>query len=366
MNGTSSRHAGFTLVELLVVIAIIGVLVALLLPAVQAAREAARRSQCMNNQKQWGLALQNYHGANSEFPPIATDITIGNGYHPHGATWFTRALPYVEAGNAYAGLEFQDGAFWLNSSEAIGIGNGLQLDGFIPGLLVCPSSPLPKSYVHSTSDGSIELAETSYVGIQGAVFLVVSDNPSNRVLHPSVDPAPQENHGPISGGGMLMSGRSIRIAQCTDGTSNTLMVGEDSNFTTVASKVLTGAQGHQGPGLVDNRSSNNQSAWMGNAWIGTPDGFDSMSTAAPKGNCPAQDCSRCYNMTNVMYPINSKEYVEPGTANKGCNKPFSSAHTGGIVGAFADGHVYFLTEEIDLQVLSDLCNRDDGNVLGSY
>jgi prepilin-type N-terminal cleavage/methylation domain-containing protein len=90
-------RAGFTLVELLVVIAIIGVLVALLLPAVQAAREAARRMQCNNNLKQIGLALHNHLSAKSKFPPGYKVTAVGGG-PGHESTWITHSLPYIEEG----------------------------------------------------------------------------------------------------------------------------------------------------------------------------------------------------------------------------------------------------------------------------
>lgn len=105
-RGCSSRvrRGGFTLVELLVVIAIIGVLVALLLPAVQAAREAARRAQCSNNVKQMGLAIQNYHGAKNELPPSRIDDGL--------ATWMFLILPYMEQQALFDRWDFSQGCFY--------------------------------------------------------------------------------------------------------------------------------------------------------------------------------------------------------------------------------------------------------------
>ncbi len=347
----NTGHHGFTLVELLVVIAIIGVLVALLLPAVQAAREAARRSECMNNLKQWGLALQNYHATHNKFPQGCQETESGE----HGATWFVKALPYVEAGNAYAGLDVQDGTFWLNSYTVKGLGNGRHLDGFSPSFFHCPSSPLPKTYNFQVQGQGIELTETSYFSVQGGVFTRYTENIADRQLHITTDALAQ--YGPISAGGMLVTAKNVRIAECTDGTSNTIMVGEHSDFTQI-DYVLNGYGETCGPGLCDLRPSNQQSAWIGVSNQKTADGNGSLGSCGP-------DCQWGYNNISVMYPINNPGGAQNqgGQGGLGANKPFHSAHPGGAITNFADGHVEYLAEETDMQILSDLANRDDGNVI---
>src|SRR5829696_3130788 len=106
MNVEKSGREGFTLIELLVVIAIIGVLIALLLPAVQAAREAARRSQCVNNLMQLGLALHNYESAHEVLPPGVVNPTgpIQNTPHGYHFSWLTQILPYIEQTNVHRHL----------------------------------------------------------------------------------------------------------------------------------------------------------------------------------------------------------------------------------------------------------------------
>lgn len=99
---SGSRTSGFTLVELLVVIAIIGILIALLLPAVQAAREASRRSQCTNSLKQVGVALHNYENTHRSFPPGRLDVNATNNGEPARTTWGISLLPYLEQSSLQA------------------------------------------------------------------------------------------------------------------------------------------------------------------------------------------------------------------------------------------------------------------------
>jgi len=367
---SSSRPTGFTLVELLVVIAIIGVLVALLLPAVQAAREAARRSQCQNNMKQLGLALLNYESALREFPNISTKSGRPNN---HGRTWIVDVFPYFEAGSIYATLDFNPtGAmgpgkgrgFWLRGLPP-NSPNVKVFDGFLPGVLHCPSSPLPRSYPHELSDGTtLEAAETSYVGIVGGAYLTIDENNlGSAVFHPVTDSLAAK--GPVSGSGMLTLVNKVRMGQCTDGTSNTIIVGEDSDFTNIRGTVGPnggGVQGTLGPGLVDLRSSNHHSAFTGNSFIvRVVDGPGSMN--AQSAQC--LNCMRCFNMTTLSrYPINYNEATrDTGLMFSGCNKALKSAHPGGAMVTFTDGHVKYLTDDTSLQVLNNLANRDDGNVI---
>ena len=180
---SSSRHAplcrGFTLVELLVVIAIIGVLVALLLPAVQAVREASRRMTCQNNFRQLGIALHNYHSQFSVFPPGSLNEW----------SWNARILPQLEQKNVYERF-----AFGLEPFED---GNNQQLAHEVP-VLLCPSDPHGDSVHESEPLGGLRFAHTNYLG--------------------SIDSG--------SKGGMFGYYKPTAIRDVRDGTSQTLMVGE--------------------------------------------------------------------------------------------------------------------------------------------
>jgi len=176
------RHSGFTLVELLVVIAIIGVLVALLLPAVQAAREAARRSSCSNNLKQIGLALHNYHDTYLSMPPAWIEA---NGERLHA--WGTFILPFIEEENVYEVLARDFGTARSNNNAN---GRGARIEAYR-----CPSSTLP-------DNGGGNRATSNYQSNKGGHF----DNGDK--------------------GGVFWNNSRVKFRDITDGTSNVIMVGE--------------------------------------------------------------------------------------------------------------------------------------------
>ncbi len=183
-----SSRIGFTLVELLVVIAIIAVLMGLLLPAVQSAREAARRTQCQNNLRQIGLGLQNYHGARQKFPMGQTDVS-------QGYSALSYLLPYLEQGNLYDRIDFKQPLM-----AAVNDAARLQV---VPGFL-CPSgidNPMPQ-----TGGG------VSYYGNKGSALVWGRNVGPNQTM-------PEPN-------GIFVRGQAIRIAEILDGTSNTALFSE--------------------------------------------------------------------------------------------------------------------------------------------
>jgi prepilin-type processing-associated H-X9-DG protein/prepilin-type N-terminal cleavage/methylation domain-containing protein len=194
---------GFTLIELLVIVAIIGALVALLLPAVQAARESARRMKCQNNLKQMGVALQQFHDAHGRFPPGCsqeeTAILPDNFGQPRPTdnlfmiSWLARILPYVEQKAMFDRIKPGEYAWWHPEE-------GDYLNSKRMQLYLCPSNSLKEAVYTEPDKPDLLIALTHYLAVNGEDQFVFD--------------------------GMLYVNSTVRLAQVTDGASNTLMVGE--------------------------------------------------------------------------------------------------------------------------------------------
>ncbi len=197
----SQKHGGFTLVELLVVIAIIGVLVALLLPAVQAARESARRTQCVNQLKQWGLSMQLHHDARKALPAGATSVPR--------QTWVMRLWPFIEQNNLSSRNDLAKD-FYIPPVTIPGTLNGL--GGQFVAMYYCPSDGMGSDQ----TVGTYQRRRGNYVvnwgnALYGGVFR--EDTLTGIALFSHVD-------------GRVAESRKTKFADVVDGTSNTLMMSE--------------------------------------------------------------------------------------------------------------------------------------------
>ena len=320
------RRRGFTLVELLVVIAIIGILIGMLLPAVQQVREAARRIECGNNARQLALGCLNYESAFMRFPPglncpkqgdeggdrdgvfFSSNEYIDGTPFPSApqsgkfGSWMVWIMPFIEANNSFQQLD-------LNFRERA-MNNVLGPDS--PGAQIIPAFLCPSDFSDDIVifQDDFYFAPNSYFGVGGVTSWFIA--------------------GGVSGDGILTANSSITFSQISDGSSNTLLIGERYSFDP------------EWPVYTDKRG------W---AW----------SDALSLQNC----------LSGVDEPINYQlpEGSGPNPGNFLTNKKinsFGSGHPGGANFALADGSVHYLsnTGAADLEVLERLAVRNDGNVAG--
>ena len=307
------RRRGFTLVELLVVIAIIGVLVALLLPAVQAAREAARRTECVNNSKQLGLAVANFESQYRRLP--------AGGKLPDNGEYSTLLiiLPFIEASPLYGQYDFDTRIY---SNEEL---TRLQLPAFI-----CPSDNASGRYWGKTRD---RFARSNYAACYGSSTQAPDVDPAGRSYFQLGD-----HDGPLleSNGAFRIQASNMgrRLAELTDGTSKTA----------VFSEILAGQKdkypgGSSGPGVRGDLRGLWAHIWMGSAaythWLSP--------------NSSSGDKIRdlwCDHLPEQGLPCANSDFPsQPGGHEYAAAR---SHHPGGVNVAFGDGHVGFYNDDVAL------------------
>ncbi|QDT67090.1 DUF1559 domain-containing protein [Calycomorphotria hydatis] len=355
---------GFTLIELLVVIGIIAILVSLLLPAVQQAREAARRSSCKNNLKQIGLALHNYHDSHSTFPPAYIDErSSGKAFYDNEGHWSWSALilPYVEQANLYQTFQVGD-----KLVSAVARDNPDELQTSLE-MFRCPSDdgPFLHDYAGHASDNvpgsgngsNINFAVTNYI---------LSNNHSRPRLH--------YGEGSLSGtagaSGVFYRDSRVRFRDLTDGASNTIFAGERTfykdNFRMNAGSLyaIRDINGN-GPGSAPTAVGG------GSCGGGTPCQTNGLGQEVQTAN-NNQGLVAAVGGTwpGGINPVNTGDYND-------ANYCYSSNHVGGAQFLMGDGSVHFISENIENNpsstgsysansLLEFLVHFNDGNVTGQF
>jgi prepilin-type N-terminal cleavage/methylation domain-containing protein/prepilin-type processing-associated H-X9-DG protein len=347
---------GFTLIELLVVIAIIGVLIALLLPAVQSAREAARRAQCSNNLKQLGLALLNYESAYRAFPPGVMHGAVpraSGGPSSFGMNFNCMILPFTEESGLYDRFNMvgRSPGYVNESAGSAGFLNGREVlrRGIIT-FFRCPSSPQEPSvspYEH----------KSHYAGVSGAY----PDSLFQETRIASTNDGGGLYCGHVSGGGILSTNRSVRIKDIPDGLSQTLMLVEMSGRLL---RIVSGT-------YSDVSASGTDHGWMMSTRVrGFPSGgTDPNGSASSTAFNPTNETdSRVFNITCIRYRPNEKmfalEFFPGMRSNVGVNNQTSSSHPGGINTLLADGSVHFVSDSMDFTNFKRMATRDEGSTSG--
>jgi len=296
-------RSAFTLVELLVVIAIIGVMVGLLLPAVQAAREAARRMQCTNNLKQIALGLHNYHDTFRKFPAGYYQVMAGPA---NESTWITHILPFIEQNSLYDGITVWQGF----GSPVAGTGVHRVVSTFLP-TLTCPS------------DVQVELALVNWARGNYA---------ANNGLGPMFTVgANSVARGPL---GVFVQNTSRNMSEILDGTSNTAMVAE---LLKSPGADFRGVMHYpEGPLYHHNFSPNTK--------------LDDQFRGSLCVSIPRAPCVGTYTAWN----------------NRSIVLSARSLHPGGVNIALVDGSVRSVANTVELLTWQNLGNPQDGLVLGEF
>jgi prepilin-type N-terminal cleavage/methylation domain-containing protein/prepilin-type processing-associated H-X9-DG protein len=332
-----SWSSGFTLVELLVVIAIIGVMVGLLLPAVQAAREAARRMQCSNNLKQIGLSIHNYESSYKKFPMGDCSFNNGSGDIPQASTQ-AYILPFLEAGNSYETFNF--------SYQVNGNTNNTQARIQIIPSYHCPSDPGANRHLVANV---IDSASTNYMQCMGA-----HANHAGYVVSGVVtQPTPEH--------GVFIRNKGARFADIIDGTSNTAMFSEIKKGPNHTSSLLAVQAGTPNDFKVATAVTG---PWTGADLLTPPAACENRATTAwmYRGLQYYRGLLVATYYNHTMSP-NAKRRDCITTSLWQGHMAARSFHPGGVHVALADGSVRFVTDSVDLVAWRALGTMANGEVI---
>ena len=303
-----SFSAGFSLVELLVVITIIGILISLLLPAVQSAREAARRMGCLNNLKQMALAVQNYHNTYQVFPRggvVGNTSTISADFVANWTlSWGAASLPGLEQLALYNSMNLN--RTYLDSSN-------LAAGQTVLPVFLCPSSPNIE-YLKPNGDTPIsttKYARTDYAGNYG-----------DRSIRCYPSTGCGNNYSDGSARGVLLTSieRVVSMADITDGTSHTILIGEAADG-------------------------------LHSIWIGHKNYLDQSAplNARVSSTSPWTSCGTVFTSSTANFCDYGQE--------------FDSFHAGGVQFGFVDASAHFISENTNLKILAALLSRSGGEII---